>query len=55
MRFYSGDRDGKTHHHDIALVENRDLPAPPKETFRAWWRSTRARRQWPRTAPRPPG
>jgi catechol-2,3-dioxygenase len=31
MRFYSGDRDGKTHHHDIALVENRDLPAPPKK------------------------
>ncbi|SKA06125.1 Glyoxalase/Bleomycin resistance protein/Dioxygenase superfamily protein [Enhydrobacter aerosaccus] len=31
MRFYSGDRDGHTHHHDIALVENRDLPPPPKE------------------------
>lgn len=31
MRFYSGDRDGKTHHHDIALVENRALPEPPKE------------------------
>jgi catechol 2,3-dioxygenase-like lactoylglutathione lyase family enzyme len=31
MRFYSGDRDGETHHHDIALVENRDLPAPPEE------------------------
>ena len=29
MRFYSGDRGGQTHHHDIALVENRDLPAPP--------------------------
>jgi catechol 2,3-dioxygenase len=31
MRFYSGDRDGETHHHDIALVENRDLPAPPAD------------------------
>jgi len=31
MRFYSGDRDGQTHHHDIALVENRALPAPPKD------------------------
>ncbi|MBS0519733.1 MAG: VOC family protein [Proteobacteria bacterium] len=31
MRFYSGDRDGKTHHHDIALVENPELPPPPKE------------------------
>jgi catechol 2,3-dioxygenase len=31
MRFYSGDRSGNTHHHDVALVENRNLPAPPKE------------------------
>ena len=31
MRFYSGDRSGTTHHHDIALVENRNLPPPPKE------------------------
>jgi catechol 2,3-dioxygenase len=31
MRFYSGDRDGQTHHHDLALVENRNLPEPPKE------------------------
>ena len=31
MRFYSGDHDGRDHHHDIALVENRDLPEPPKE------------------------
>ena len=32
MRFYSGVReDGTSHHHDVALVENRDLPAPPKE------------------------
>ena len=30
MRFYSGDHDGKDHHHDIALVENRDLPKPPE-------------------------
>jgi catechol 2,3-dioxygenase len=29
MRFYSGDKEGETHHHDIALVENRDLPPPP--------------------------
>ena len=31
MRFYSGDRAGGTHHHDIALAENPDLPAPPAE------------------------
>jgi catechol 2,3-dioxygenase len=31
MRFYSGDRDGHTHHHDIALVENTGLPEPPKD------------------------
>jgi catechol 2,3-dioxygenase len=32
MRFYSGSRsDGSTHHHDIALVENKNLPEPPKE------------------------
>lgn len=32
MRFYSGDRGGGTmNHHDIALVENRNLPEPPKE------------------------
>ena len=30
-RFYSGDRDGKTHHHDVALVENPNLPQPPAE------------------------
>ena len=29
MRFYSGDHDGKMNHHDIALVENPNLPAPP--------------------------
>ena len=32
MRFYSGDHGGGTmHHHDIALIENRSLPAPPAE------------------------
>lgn len=32
MRFYSGEgADGKPHHHDLALVENRDLPPPPTE------------------------
>ena len=31
MRFYSGTRgDGSHHHHDIALVENKALPAPPE-------------------------
>jgi catechol 2,3-dioxygenase len=29
MRFYSGDHDGKLTHHDIALVENPNLPPPP--------------------------
>lgn len=27
MRFYSGEIDGKLHHHDIALVEQSSLPA----------------------------
>ena len=31
MRFYSGERDGKLAHHDVALVENRDLPKPPAD------------------------
>jgi catechol 2,3-dioxygenase-like lactoylglutathione lyase family enzyme len=31
MRFYSGDHDGNLNHHDVALVENTDLPAPPAE------------------------
>ena len=32
MRFYSGDRGGgRMNHHDIALVENKNLSAPPKE------------------------
>ena len=31
MRFYSGDHDGSMNHHDIALVENKDLPKPPAE------------------------
>jgi catechol 2,3-dioxygenase len=30
MRFYSADHDGKLTHHDIALVENPNLP-PPSE------------------------
>jgi catechol 2,3-dioxygenase len=31
MRFYSGDHDGRMNHHDIALCENPDLPAPPAD------------------------
>ncbi|HEY4044917.1 MAG TPA: VOC family protein [Rhodopila sp.] len=31
MRFYSGDHDGHMNHHDIALIENTALPAPPAE------------------------
>jgi catechol 2,3-dioxygenase-like lactoylglutathione lyase family enzyme len=32
MRFYSGDDGGGAqHHHHIALVENPNLPAPPKD------------------------
>src|SRR5262245_32226951 len=31
MRFYSGTGVDGTHHHDIALVENPNLPAPPAE------------------------
>ena len=31
MRFYSGDHDGKFTHHDVALVENPNLPPPPAE------------------------
>ena len=31
MRFYSADHGGKLNHHDIALVENKELPEPPKE------------------------
>jgi len=30
MRFYSASHGGKTHHHDIALVENSRLPPPPE-------------------------
>lgn len=29
MQFYSGDHDGKMTHHDLALVENPNLPPPP--------------------------
>jgi catechol 2,3-dioxygenase len=28
MQFYSGDHDGKMTHHDVALVENPNLPPP---------------------------
>lgn len=28
MRFYSGERGGKLHHHDVALVDTPDLPPP---------------------------
>jgi catechol 2,3-dioxygenase len=31
MRFYSGDHSGRLNHHDVALVENAALPAPPAE------------------------
>ncbi|MCG8509929.1 MAG: VOC family protein, partial [Rhodospirillales bacterium] len=31
MRFYSGNRDGQLNHHDLALVENKDLPPRPKD------------------------
>jgi len=30
MRFYSGDHDGKMTHHDVALVENANLPPRDK-------------------------
>lgn len=31
MRFYSGERDGELSHHDVALVENPNLPPAPAE------------------------
>ncbi|MCA8927068.1 MAG: VOC family protein [Alphaproteobacteria bacterium] len=31
MRFYSGLRQGRENHHDLALVENPNLPEPPEE------------------------
>jgi len=31
MRFYSGDHGGQMNHHDIALVENPNLPKPPAD------------------------
>jgi len=31
MRFYSGNHDGKLTHHDVAIVENPNLPPRPKE------------------------
>ena len=30
MRFYSGRRNGMHNHHDLALMENRNLPEPPE-------------------------
>ena len=37
MRFYSGDHDGSMNHHDLALVENKDLPKPPRAVGLVWW------------------
>jgi catechol 2,3-dioxygenase len=31
MRFYSGDHGGQMTHHDVAIVENPDLPPPPEK------------------------
>ncbi|HYB57917.1 MAG TPA: VOC family protein [Alphaproteobacteria bacterium] len=31
MRFYSGDHGGKMTHHDVAIVENPNLPPPPEK------------------------
>lgn len=31
MRFYSGNHDGEMTHHDVALVENQDLPPRPND------------------------
>ena len=31
MRFYSGDHGGKMTHHDVAIVENPNLPAAPEK------------------------
>ena len=31
MRFYSADHAGRDNHHDLALVENTALPAPPAD------------------------
>jgi catechol 2,3-dioxygenase len=31
MRFYSGDHGGRLNHHDIALIENPELPPPPPD------------------------
>ncbi len=39
MRFYSGERDGKMHHHDIALVDTPDLALPQGPTRSAMSRS----------------
>ncbi len=29
MRFYSGDHGGRLNHHDVALIENPNVPPPP--------------------------
>jgi catechol 2,3-dioxygenase-like lactoylglutathione lyase family enzyme len=45
MWFYSGIGPDGLHHHDLALVENLNLPAPPAE-WGMWtcrWRSTTLR------------
>jgi catechol 2,3-dioxygenase len=31
MRFYSGDHGGRMNHHDIAMIENPNLPEPPAD------------------------
>ncbi len=31
MRFYSGEKNGLSNHHDIALCENPNLPKPPEK------------------------
>lgn len=35
MRFYSGSGTDRMHHHDLALVENPNLPPPPAE-WKMW-------------------
>jgi len=35
MQFYSGTGTGRAHHHDLALVENPNLPPPPDE-WKMW-------------------
>ena len=50
MRFYSGNHGGNMTHHDVALVENPNLPPPPQDwaLFETpWWRSIISRLQCP--------